>query len=527
MSAAERYPSYRAPRANREVLCVPAWESLPNRLADAREPLDASNVTIMGFRLPELAQAARREVVVAARDYVQTYLSSMGEVSDDGPLIVTGHQPELVHPGVWLKNFAAAKLAQSVGGAAINLIIDNDLCRKPSIRVPTGTADEPQVVDVAFDAAQAEMPYEERKICDAEVWRSFPERVSGALSSLVPDAIVAKVWPGNPETTNLGQAIAQARHRCETEWGSQTLELPQSTVCQTKSFQQFALHLLGHAAQVRSEYNSALAEYRQQHRLRSAAQPLPDLQELDGWLETPFWVWAEDSSTRRALFVRPSRDELTFTDRHDWQATLPLSDANDGVEQLRQWEEAGIKIRTRALITTLYARLLLADTFIHGIGGAKYDEVTDRLCERLFGISLPPFVVLSGTLKLPIEHAEVPSESVSALRHRLRELRYHPEVHLDMESHLPIEREKIKELIGQKARWVQTPKTPQNASHRHEKINEANEKLQMWLNTERENVRRELNCLVSQTRTNRLLESREYPFCLFPPKVLQSFLLDF
>ena len=38
--------------------------------------------------------------------------------------------------------------------------------------------------------------------------------------------------------------------------------------------------------------------------------------------------------------------------------------------------ESGVKIRPRAILTTLYSRLFLSDLFIHGIGGAKYDAWT-------------------------------------------------------------------------------------------------------------------------------------------------------
>ena len=46
----------------------------------------------------------------------------------------------------------------------------------------------------------------------------------------------------------------------------------------------------------------------------------------------------------------------------------------------------GIKLRSRALVTTLFARLLLSDLFMHGIG-AKYDELTDVLVEPSLGSS--------------------------------------------------------------------------------------------------------------------------------------------
>ena len=40
-------------------------------------------------------------------------------------------------------------------------------------------------------------------------------------------------------------------------------------------------------------------------------------------------------------------------------------------------------LRPRALTLTLFARLCVADFFIHGIGGGKYDEVTDRIIREL------------------------------------------------------------------------------------------------------------------------------------------------
>src|SRR5262245_28995276 len=39
-----------------------------------------------------------------------------------GPLILSGHQPELFHPGVWLKNFVVSAIARSVKGTGVNLV---------------------------------------------------------------------------------------------------------------------------------------------------------------------------------------------------------------------------------------------------------------------------------------------------------------------------------------------------------------------------------------------------------------------
>ena len=89
--------------------------------------------------------------------------------------------------------------------------------------------------------------------------------------------------------------------------------------------------------------------------------------------------------------------------------------------------ERGVRIRTRALITTLAARLLLGDLFLHGIGGAKYDHVTDRLIADFFGLEPPGYMVVSGTLHLPVTHQPARGDDLLQLRHRIRELEFHPE----------------------------------------------------------------------------------------------------
>ena len=45
-----------------------------------------------------------------------------------------------------------------------------------------------------------------------------------------------------------------------------------------------------------------------------------------------------------------------------------------------------------------YFRLLLVDQFTHGIGGGRYDQVTDRVMAGFFEIEPPRFSVATATL---------------------------------------------------------------------------------------------------------------------------------
>jgi len=532
MTAADRYPRYRAPRTNRQVLCVPPWSTLSPKILspnNTRFALDNSTIEISGRPLTELAREARQTLLADAHNYTQSYVDTAALIVDENrPLVMTGHQPELVHPGVWLKNFAASQLAAHVGGTAVSLVIDNDLCRIPAVRVPTGTAQQPRVVDVPFDQTLTAMPYEQRGIADPATWNSFGERATQMIAPLVPNPLLSPWWQevveASQRTSKLGLAIAQARHRLEHRWGNHSLEVPQSQVCQSKPFLCFMSHLLLHAARLRQDYNLALEQYRQFHRLRSAAQPLPNLTEVEGWIETPFWIWTDQTPERRPLFAQPISSGLLLSDRHAWQQTVTAADLP---EQLAKLSHQGIKLRTRALLTTLYARLLIADTFIHGIGGAKYDQVTNLLCQKFFDVELPELVALSGTLHLPIEQTATPAWGINELRQELRALRYHPEQHLQTLGLDSSDQKTVDTWVLQKKQWVKTAKTPANASHRHRKIVAANQALQPWLESRRKKTEAQLATTLTQIRANQLLESREYPFCLFPQELSKNFFLDF
>src|SRR4029079_8138752 len=86
-----------------------------------------------------------------------------GGIGGEGLLFLAGHQPELFHPGVWVKNFALAGLARRQGGVGVNLLVDNDTAKSASLRVPI-PGEWPQVRDIPFDRWQGELPWEERHV---------------------------------------------------------------------------------------------------------------------------------------------------------------------------------------------------------------------------------------------------------------------------------------------------------------------------------------------------------------------------
>jgi hypothetical protein len=539
MDQAAQFRRYRAPQENGQTLVEPPWPTLPEVVERNRRHLAEVRGDLQGRSLAVLAADARRSLVQQAFTYTSQYRDVPSDVvdraaSEAAPLILSGHQPELVHPGVWYKNFLLGRLAERVGGIGIHLLIDSDLCRSASVRVPAGTPDAPRVESVPLDQPAAEVPYEERVMVDRATLESFAGRVTQLIKRLVTDPVVDQLWPlvqsRLGEQPSLGLCLAQGRHLLEAAWGNVTLELPQSAVCQLPEFGWFAAHLLANLPRFWTAHNEALADYRAAHRLRGRAQPVPDLAEIDGWLEAPFWVWSADDPQRRPLFARQEDDRLLVTDR--WRRTVDLSlsaegDAAAAAGQLADLAERGVKIRTRALATTLFARLCLSDMFLHGIGGAKYDQVTDAIARRFFGFDLPELAVVSATLRLPIGHRHSAQAGQHTLRQQLRDLEFHPERFALRDGTLPADKvSQVAELAARKQRWIDTPKTEQNARRRHEEITAVNEALYAHVAHLRTQIEHQLDDIECRTRASAILESREYAFCLFPREPLQRLLLD-
>jgi hypothetical protein len=535
----EQYARYRAPAESGQKLIVPPWGELGD-VASANCGWRArAEIEIAGQSLKEFAVQARRELITRAAEHVTTYHSShaianmVSLVDCSRPLILTGHQPEMVHAGVWLKNFAAAALAKSHGGMALNLVIDGDACRSTSIRVPSGTLKEPRFAAVEFDRPAEKVPWEERGVVDERTWQSFAERIQAETAPLLKQRMLDEWWPRAIEryraTGRLGASLAQARHLTELAWGQESLELPQSQMCQTDAFRRFACHLFLHLPRFVDAYNAALVEYRRVHRIRNHAHPVPNLACQRPWLQAPFWIWCAADPRRRAVYLRREANALILSDLRSFERSLPLAKGGDSasaVAELARWEAEGCKLRSRALITTMFARLAVADLFIHGIGGAKYDQATDAICQRFFGTAPPPFAAISGTLRLPIAHGNGDAAVIRQLRQSLRELDYHPERFVALNQPAS-DGDGAARFLSEKERWIHTSKTPQNSASRHAAMTAANHALQPFLADRRAFLETQLATAAEQSRANRVLSSREYSFCLFPRNLLEQFLLDF
>ena len=533
MSALPTRRRLRAPREHGEALVEPPFDEAPHLLSDNCEQIAAYEFDIQGRSLQELRRAARQDLLDKAITHTRSYLPvNVAKFETPDTLILSGHQPTLFHPGVWFKNLALHHFGNTLQAQPINLLIDNDVAAmtSTSIRVLAGSPSSPRVEYVSIDAPAPESPFEDRKIVDVERVASFADRVARRVSSFVERPLIRKLWQPIRDicrhTTCLGQTVAQARHTYEHALGFRTLEVPLSHVCQGESFLWFASHLLAHLPRLWDVYNSALGDYRKVNRIRSRTHPVAELIEADGWLEAPLWMWSRDDPQRRRLFARFRDDTIQLTDRQAISVEISLSterSAEVAVQQLTEIQRDGIRIRPRALITTMFARLLLGDLFLHGIGGAKYDELTDEILRRFFEVEPPDYMLLSATMMLPIERSEVTRNDLRNLQRQLRDLDYNPDRCLDSAQRND---PSVAAQLSEKRRWIEKKSPEDDRLQRHLAITRINQNFQPLIAEKREKLQSQSIILGQQLRNNQILGSREWSFCLFPEERLVGQLLE-
>jgi len=518
------YRPLRAPRENLGSLCEPPLEEVGALIEENVYAGSQHQYDFQGRGLAELRRDARATLLRDAWQWTTSYRNAAPLPERPGKILLAGHQPGLFHPGVWMKNFGLDSLAREHRATAVNLLIDSDTVKQTWLRVPGGSVDDPQVELIAFDEPGDRVPYEDRGVHDPELFASAGRRTAEHIAPLVPDPTIREYWPlaeaRRREVGRLGAALAQSRHQLEGRWGLETLEVPQSLVCQSEPFCWFVGYLLARLPRLWEIHNEVVREYRRVHGIRSASHPVPDLHSDGVWLEAPLWVWRSDDPRRRPVYVRQQADEILLSDGEQWQMALRLTadgDPTRAVERLMEASREGVRIRSRALITTLWARLILGDLFIHGIGGAKYDQLTDMLIQRFFGLAPPRFLVLSATLHLPVPHDAFDVEEERRIRHDLRQLDYHPERFLDPAAqHDPA----VAQMVRQKRRWIDTPQTDANAKTRCHAIRRINRDLQPYVTKARTTLRKLHAAAKHSQHAAAVLNSRDYAACLFPKKSL-------
>ena len=202
---------------------------------------------------------------------------------------------------------------------------------------------------------------------------------------------------------SLPYAMTEAQRAGDNALGLANQTVIASEFSRTNGYLLFVYDICSRADEYAAAYNAALAEYRAENGIVSPGRPMPDLAIEDEFCEVPFWIDdLADGSRRRATLIR---DDGLWHIRGGEDEFVFERQAKDGWAQaarLGAWlAEKRLRLAPRALTLTSFLRLVVIDQFVHGIGGALYDQVTDRILASFYGQQPPAFSVATATMYLP------------------------------------------------------------------------------------------------------------------------------
>lgn len=534
---AARRRGLRAPREAGGVLIDPPLPEAAALVVRNAAALASSGVRLFDVPLARFIQQARQELLSAALAASRAYRDVT--VPQTSRVVLAGHQPELFHAGVWFKHFVLAGLAARAGAVPVNLVIDGDLAARVGVPVLAGSRESPCRQLLPLDGEFPAVPYEERPLVDRATFEGFASRAAACLAPFVHEPLVGELWPlvvaRGRATGRLGAALAEGRHQLEGRWGLETLEIRQSQVCELPVARWFLVELAARAERFREVYNAAIGAYRRANHVRSRTHPAPELEASDGQLELPYWVWTAADPRRRRLFVERAAGRVALVDRAGWRLELPagFDDRPEGaVERLAAAAAAGVRLRTRALATTLLARLALGDLFVHGLGGGKYDAVTDAIFRGYYGLEPPEYLVATATLPLPVAGGPPTDRDPAAWRRRLRQLRFEPERFVDPGAVPPADRPAVAEAVNELRRLWAGNRAGVNASTdagaaRHARCLALRAALGPWVAPQVEAALAGLASAERGAAAAALVESRAWAYCWHPAEPLREKVLAF
>lgn len=512
------------PHGHGELLTRPGFAEWPELLVENHERLAVEDARLGGMPLARLRLAARREALAEAAAFTARVAVGVAETSGDTTLVaLTGHQPELFHPGVWIKNFLLDALCEQTGATGMNLVVDTDTFDGVELHAPCL---HPQVGRCAqrLVAGGPDRTYVGTRVPEVDVIDEFCAGGKAMVGPLPAPAIgrhfdeyCACLRSSALETKDLGELLTFARRRYESAAKTGYLELPVSRMAATGSYLRFAAQLLLDSSRFARVHNAELGEYRTRTKTRSQAQPFPDLRTDGGLVEAPFWFITD--SGRQPVRVEERPGEIVV-----YAGAEPVTRAATDIESLANALRVAPLLAPRALTLTAYARLVLGDLFIHGVGGGRYDAVTDGVIRRYLGIEPPLFVVASMTMYLPLGAHVVTEQEVSSARHRLHRLEHNPDSMLDeLDFDDAEELERAQGLARAKGVLVESIKEPGvDKKVVGSRIREINAELASLLAPVSTALHDEVAFLEAQRAASEILTDRTYPFCLWSPLEVQD-----
>lgn len=299
-----------------------------------------------------------------------------GGDTDRGPLVATGHQASLWHPGILVKFLIAERLASRLGGRPLHLLVDQDQNHLAPLEYPAIAGDRAlTLARLPLDEPDPAAPIARRRCvrvgADGPQDAALPEIGAGVAAIA---AALRRFAGAESAAEQCVRAIASLAGR----WLSETTLVRATTLLATPIGLWILDSIADSPQRCQEAFNAAIRDR------PGAARPL---RREAGRIEAPLWRLGGVGEARQPAF-------LSLDDPPTRRRTLLREEATATPSRLAP----------RGLLATGVLRLA-ADLFIHGRGGWAYDRATERWFGEWLGAGLAPMAMASADLRLPVAAA--------------------------------------------------------------------------------------------------------------------------
>jgi len=542
---------FKVPQKDKQIFLSPSGDKIGSLLEENKKIFSQYSFTILNQPFREVRENCRKEVIRKALKFSKKFDPDIEEKINPAYqyIIQSGHQPVFFHPGIWIKNIFLNKLIKSPlldKSLGLNIILDNDICKDLNLSLPVLSSNgnlKLEKVNFLSSALTPNLPFEEYPCPSLELIIKFNRDIIHRLELLESEnkdilnnynnfarclENSSPFCSQNHKRGNLGEFLGLARRLYEQEIEPVYLEIPFSKICDSDEFLSFFLEIIKNIKSFSDIYNKKLNEYRKLFKIRNRAHPSPNLIIKENLIEIPFWIWREGDRRRKIFILKEEKVNYLYSDSYG-KIFLIEKDGLKSLSSLKTLlKERGLKIRPKALLLTLYNRLFISDLFIHGLGGAKYDLVTDEIIREFFKVEPPHFLVVSCTLYLNFKSSPSSSDSkISALKKKIRDLGFNPQRYI---NELPLtkkERNQIGKLAEEKIELIKKIKEVLSPMEKR-KISEEIKAINNFMGEKVGPIKYELNKKIEKEeekiKQSKVYTFREFPYCFFSAKTLRNLL---
>jgi hypothetical protein len=297
-------------------------------------------------------------------------------------IVATGHQAWLWHPGILAKYLAAAHAARVLDATPLAVVVDHDVHDALRLELPMRQGDRLTVLRIDLAPSRADIPSGAQPPVDpALVLTTLRGLTAATQPELVNLQPLLDAWTDLPASSSLADQVALVLGRLMRPYLGDMALVHASDLMDLGPARELIARMLADIGPCLRAYNQAAAEFP-----HAGIEPLPlgpDRGEL------PLWYWTP-GSPRQKVHAHLATSGATLA-----------AGAGQGIDprHLRPDEH----LAPRALLLTALMRSAFCDLFIHGLGGAVYDRVTERWWQLWTGGELAPKTVVSADVFLPLD----------------------------------------------------------------------------------------------------------------------------